>query len=807
MQANTELELAYNFIQQTNRNLFLTGKAGTGKTTFLHRIKEECLKRMVIVAPTGVAAINAKGVTIHSFFQLPFGPILPNTSQQNSTIQRRFNKTKINIIRSLDMVVIDEVSMVRADVLDGIDEVLRRYKDRNKPFGGAQLLMIGDVQQLSPVVRQNEWSLLQQHYATPYFFSSKVFAEANVVSVELKHIYRQQNEDFIRILNEIRDDKLSDQSARILNKQYQPDFSPSKEDGYITLTTHNNRAKAINEKELGKIKSRTHIYSAKFWGNFSENNYPNDENLELKKGAQVMFIKNDSSIEKRYYNGKIGTIISLMNDKVTVDCGKGDVIETVPETWDNIKYSLDSTSQEISEKVEGAFTQMPLRLAWAITIHKSQGLTFEKAIIDAESSFAHGQAYVALSRCKSLEGVVLKSPIKKESIISDNTVKSFTKTVEENAPDEQILNTSKKNYQLNLIIELFDYYQFTYPLSRLIDIYYNNKTTFTGNIIAPLLAIKDKGVVPLLGVASKFKSQLQELSEMVDEPDNDEAIQERFKKALDYFKIQTEEAISKQLSELSFATDNKQVGKDFEKQLSILEEALQVKKTLLNEMDSRFSTKNYLKVRAKAVLEPGKEKPKKQREEVTSTQHKELFEALRMYRTSVSNSSDVPPFQIFTQKTLFEMCELLPATQKELKKVNGMGKIRVEKYGEEILDIINKYAKKNDLQSKVETVEIVKDKRNTKEVSFDYFKEGVTINDIAEKRGLSPNTIETHLAYYVETGDLDIHKIIPKAKVDKGLKFIKDNTFDGLSELRKITGDTFSFGELRMLVNYSKQLA
>lgn len=806
MKTNTELELAYNFIQQTNRNVFLTGKAGTGKTTFLHRIKKECLKRMVVVAPTGVAAINAKGVTVHSFFQLPFGPILPNAVQQNSAIQRKFNKTKINIIRSLDLVVIDEVSMVRADVLDGIDEVLKRYKDRNKPFGGVQVLMIGDVQQLSPVVRQNEWRLLQQHYGTPYFFSSKVFLQANVVSIELKHIYRQQNEDFIRILNEIRDDKLSPQSADILNKQYQPDFSPNADEGYITLTTHNNRAKAINDKALEKIKSRTHIYSAEFWGNFNENSYPNDEHLELKKGAQVMFIKNDSSIEKRYYNGKIGTVIGLKDDKVTVDCGKGDIIETVPETWDNIKYALDKDSQEISESVEGAFTQMPLRLAWAITIHKSQGLTFEKAIIDAESSFAHGQAYVALSRCKSLEGVVLKSPIKNESIISDNTVKSFTKNVEDNTPDEKVLNDSKKHYQLNLIAELFSYYQFTYPLNRLIDIYYNNKTTFTGNIIKPLLVVKDDGVVPLLGVASKFKSQLQELSKAIDKPEDDATIQERFKKALTYFKAQTETKISKPLSELSFATENKQVGKDFEKQLQNLEEQLHVKKMILNTINDHFSTENYLKIRAKAVLDSDKEKPKKQRQEVTSTQHKKLFEALRAFRTSISNSDDIPPFQVFTQKTLFEMCELLPSTKKELKKVNGMGKIRVEKYGEEILEIINDYAKNNDLKSQIEVVEIVKDKRSTKEISYDYFKEGLTIDAIAEKRGLSPNTIETHLGYYIETGDLDIYKIIPKEKVDKGLKLIQENTFDGLSELRQITGEDFSFGELRMILNYSKQL-
>ena len=311
---NKELELALNFIEKTDRNLFITGKAGTGKTTFLHQIKKESLKRMVIVAPTGVAAINAKGVTIHSFFQMPFGPILPNQIANTSNQQRKFSKTKIDIIKSLDLVIIDEISMVRADLLDGIDQVLRRYKNRNKVFGGAQVLMIGDLQQLAPVVKPNEWSLLQQHYNTVYFFSSKAYQEANVVSIELKHIYRQKNEDFITILNEIRNDDLSEKSAKILNERYNPTFSPSKEEGYITLTTHNRRANLINDSELNKLKTKSCFFKAEVSGKFNENAFPNDENLALKIGSQVMFIKNDSSLEKRYYNGKIGVITDISKE-------------------------------------------------------------------------------------------------------------------------------------------------------------------------------------------------------------------------------------------------------------------------------------------------------------------------------------------------------------------------------------------------------------------------------------------------------------------------------------------------------------
>ena len=320
MPKNPELELALQFIEKTDRNLFITGKAGTGKTTFLHKIKSESLKRMVVVAPTGVAAINAKGVTIHSFFQMPFGPILPNQIANTSNQQRKFSKTKIDIIKSLDLIIIDEISMVRADLLDGIDQVMRRYKNRNKVFGGAQVLMIGDLQQLAPVVKPNEWSLLQQHYNTVYFFSSKAYKEANVVSIELKHIYRQKNENFISILNEIRTDTLSTKSAKILNERYNPTFSPTIEDGYITLTTHNNRANAINNSELNQLKNKSSFFKAIVSGKFNENSYPNDETLELKVGAQVMFIKNDSSQDKRYYNGKIGVITDISKESVTVQC-------------------------------------------------------------------------------------------------------------------------------------------------------------------------------------------------------------------------------------------------------------------------------------------------------------------------------------------------------------------------------------------------------------------------------------------------------------------------------------------------------
>ena len=453
MPKNAELNLAHQFIENTDRNLFITGKAGTGKTTFLRSVKEKSHKRMVVVAPTGVAAINAKGVTIHSFFQMPFGPILPDTDLNVSKgFNRKFSKTKINIIKSMDLLVIDEISMVRADLLDGIDRTLRRFRNRNKVFGGVQVLMIGDLQQLSPVIKEQEWDLLRHVYKNGFFFSSLVFQQCEAITIELKHIYRQENPKFIEILNEIRNNVLSEAGAAELNKCYVPEFIPESDAGYIALTTHNNKAEATNNVELEKLTTKTYTYKAEVDGKFPEYAYPNKEALKLKVGAQVMFVKNDTGPEKRYFNGKIGEIIHLDKEEITVRCLDDDFdIAVTPEIWENINYSVDAETKAITEEKIGSYTQMPLRLAWSITIHKSQGLTFEKAIIDAQGAFAHGQTYVALSRCKSLEGLVLKSKIHSSQIINDGNVTTFNKNAKQNAPDETVLEHSQKHFQLDLL--------------------------------------------------------------------------------------------------------------------------------------------------------------------------------------------------------------------------------------------------------------------------------------------------------------------------------------------------------------------
>ncbi|MFT5145725.1 MAG: hypothetical protein ACI9H1_000436 [Polaribacter sp.] len=796
MPKNPELELAIQFIEKTDRNLFITGKAGTGKTTFLHKIKQESLKRMVIVAPTGVAAINAKGVTIHSFFQMPFGPILPNQIA-NTNQQRKFSKTKIDIIKSLDLIIIDEISMVRADLLDGIDQVMRRYKNRNKVFGGAQILMIGDLQQLAPVVKPHEWSLLQQYYNTVYFFSSKAYQEANVVSIELKHIYRQKNEDFIKILNEIRTNTLSDASAEILNKNYNPSFSPTKEEGYITLTTHNNRANLINDSELNKLKIKSTFFKAEISGKFSENAYPNAERLELKVGAQVMFLKNDSSTDKRYYNGKIGIITAISKETVTVQCpNEPDEIVTEKETWSNINYSINEETKAIKEEMIGAFSQIPLRLAWAITIHKSQGLTFERAIIDAEASFAHGQTYVALSRCTSLEGLVLKTPITSSAIINDNTVSIFNESVEENHPDESILNESEKYFQLNLISEILDYQPLLYPITRLIDIFYSNRTSIKGDVIDHLQTIKDDGIVALMKISNGFKNQLNTLSEDDVLPENSSKIQERFIKAITYFLNTTKNSIQKPIDTITFSTDNKAVKKDFSKQFDSLQEKLEEKLFALQKMVKGFKVQEYLQVRANAVLQ--KTEPIKKKK-VASKRDPILALKLRELRDDIAKSLEIAHFQIFTQETLYALCDDLPRTEKELLKVVGMGKTRVTKYGEEILETIKVYCKKNGINSLNEQKK--EDKKPTKQISFELFKAGLSIKEISKERSLTAGTIENHLANYISSGDIDVLELIPL----KRYKNIRNQVeaageVKGLTALKEKVDGSITYMELKMVL-------
>ena len=455
-------ESLFNLAEHTSRSIFLTGKAGTGKTTFLNDFVRKTRKKHIVVAPTGIAAINAGGVTIHSMFGLPLRTFLPTTDRVDSNLANniadlmphfKYRKDKLKLLREIEMIIIDEVSMLRADVLDMMDFSLRHVRRNQQKFGGVQMLFIGDLYQLPPVVRDEY--VLKQYYDSPFFFDSYALKELPLITLELTTVYRQKDENFLEILNEIRDGAVGDIDFDTLNERYLPDFEP-KDEPYVYLTSHNRMADEINQKKLAALPGKSRFYDAEIIGNFNENQFPNDEILELKIGAQIMFIRNDASGEKRYFNGKLAEIVEVDDKEISVIIdGEDEIYKLKKETWEQKRYSLGE-DKSIQEEVLGSFKQYPIRLAWAVTIHKSQGLTFDRLIIDAGKSFASGQVYVALSRCRTLEGIVLKSKITPEVIFSDRRVSKFQDETNANHRIDEILNAEKYDYSIHKIINRID---------------------------------------------------------------------------------------------------------------------------------------------------------------------------------------------------------------------------------------------------------------------------------------------------------------------------------------------------------------
>ena len=582
-------ELAYEYVQHTNRCIFLTGKAGTGKTTFLRRLKDECHKQMAVVAPTGVAAINAEGVTIHSLFQLPPQLFLPPDEARRqlfAEMQMRANKQRV--LRNLELLVIDEVSMVRADLLDTIDAVLRHFKHRPTiPFGGVQLLLIGDLFQLSPVAREEEWRLLQNHYEGLYFFQARVFRELKPIYIEFEHVYRQTNREFLSILNEVRNNALTPNSLCVLNSRYVPDF---KSKSHITLSTHNSKVDAINQREMDELKGKEYTYKATITDTFPESMYPIDEQLTLKVGARVMFIKNDSSTDKLYYNGKLGVVTSLSKQAINVLCDDGTEVNVHNEVWENIRYNADFGSDQVQSEIIGTFTHYPLRLAWAITIHKAQGLTFDQLIIDAEDAFAAGQVYVALSRCRSLEGLTLLTPIPTRALMNAREVLLFTDKQDSLNTIEQNLLPAQKEYLTTLLCALFDFREHTeqlYTLQRMA----NNMTSlqmppneYIADLISPLLELH--------GVGERFQHQIHQLMYQ----DQLDKLQERLQAASQYYAPKIYE-ILKAISDCPLRSNNQSDAAQLKQNILDIYAALSRKAYLQSQMAQNVTVESYFEAR------------------------------------------------------------------------------------------------------------------------------------------------------------------------------------------------------------------
>lgn len=707
MQMNEQFDLAFNFLQNTGTHLFLTGKAGTGKTTFLKRLKEVSPKRMIVVAPTGVAAINAGGVTIHSFFQLPFGPYIPSVGaagNQSNNYSNKFSRDKINIIRSLDLLVIDEVSMVRADLLDAISDVLCRYKDRTKPFGGVQLLLIGDLQQLAPVAKDEDWNLLKDHYASTFFFDSKALSESTYFSIELTHVYRQSDSVFINLLNNIRENCFDDETLQQLNRRYIPDFNPDDKQGYITLTTHNYQAQQINNRKLAELPGKSYRFTAEINNDFPEYSYPTDDNLELKCGAQVMFVKNDSSGDHRYYNGKIGKIVFINPNKITVVGEDGNEIQVEKETWSNVKYTINQETKEITETIAGTFSQYPLKTAWAITIHKSQGLTFEHAIIDASAAFSHGQVYVALSRCKTLEGLVLSSPITRNAMIKDLRIQEFSSSVAEKQPGKEQLEKAQQHYFEELVTELFNFGSIQQRLQYAAYMVYTHLQKLYPELNTQYANIRDAFRSVITEVGGRFQ---QQLSRMISENPNylqDEMIQERVRKGVAYF-IEHIDSLCSSLEENSAVEiDNKESRKAVNNAIGKFTEELHLKQETLKACKEGFSIARYLSAKSKASIEPPaaakkrSERSSQPAKAIISSDilHPELYNSIKRWRYELATEKELPPYTILQQKALLGIVNTLPTNSRELLAIPGIGKKVIENYGSILLGLVEEYKKQSE---------------------------------------------------------------------------------------------------------------
>ncbi|MBR5211154.1 MAG: AAA family ATPase [Bacteroidales bacterium] len=697
MEKDEIFELAERYVTCTGKSVFLTGKAGTGKTTFLKHLTSTTTKRFVVLAPTGVAAINAGGSTIHSFFQLPLCPYLPDvkeliTEYQTPERYRSLRKERVKIIRTLDLLIIDEISMVRADLLDAVDMTLRRYRRNDRPFGGVQLLMIGDAQQLSPVVKENERPFMAQVYPSPYFFHAKALQNMEYVTIELQKVYRQKDRDFLDVLNAVRENRITADVLKVLNSRV---HAYEDDEDTIRLTTHNAQADAVNLRKLEMLPDEVKMFEADIEGDFPENSYPADFVLSLKVGAQVMFIRNDS--EGEYYNGKIGKVEEI-DDKgiIMVSDNEGNMIAVTPVEWENIQYTLDEQTGEIMPSVLGKFRQIPLKIAWAITIHKSQGLTFDRVIIDAGAAFAFGQVYVALSRCRSLEGISLDSPISYSAICSDTHVSQFNSAMPDIRSVSSRISYEEKGYLFDTLRIIFDLEELCKALGWL-------RKSWRGTI-ENIYEAEYQGLIERVAKTEELKATTTTFRRQLDKIeaarlDDDSFLKERLVKASGYFlPVLTEiRNFCQDCAELEI--DNKETKKRIKEASDEVLTILDIEcRTLQMIVSEGFSLDGYNRIRTECLLEDRNVKKAKRLKKIerkpgeAGIVNEELRERLQEWRSERFKQDNVPAYTIMHQSTLMEIATYVPKTKKELLAIKGFGEAKFLKYGEEILKITADYS-------------------------------------------------------------------------------------------------------------------
>ncbi len=724
MESNDEdnllASLAANYVNTTHRHIFLTGKAGTGKTTFLRKIASTSFKKCVIAAPTGIAAINAGGVTLHSLLQLPFGTFVPDEMYVNSSFDNqrvntprsvlsnmKINTSKRKLLRELDLLIIDEVSMLRADTLDCMDTVLKSIRRSQAPFGGLQLLFIGDLLQLPPVVKDDEKPLIDRYYPSSYFFESHALKNSPPIYIELERIYRQSDQEFIDILNNLRNNQLTSDDLLVLNRHFQEYYEL---DNTIFITTHNYKADKINQTKLHDIHNELYTYTAVIEDDFPETMYPATFQLQLKEGAQVIFIKNDPTGEQRFFNGKIGEVVELHEDQILVNCD-GQTIELEQFVWENKRFHLNPGQDEVEEQTIGTFKQFPVKLAWAITVHKSQGLTFENAVIDVSGAFAPGQIYVALSRLTSLEGLTLTAPIPDDILGSEASVLRFTETKPSKDILQEGLLAEQKSFLKGVAMSSFDFQ----PLHRELHQHFRDfdkekkKTAkqqyreWTQKLISDTVDLEE--------VARKFRKQLANYNEQ--DSDFIQLLIERVTKAETFFTPRIQDIVKGINSHLEDLKVKNRVTK-YRKEVLALKEAFQKKQF---EID-----------KSKVILTAIKEGNEPKKDQLKS---------------------------------------LLPKPTSQTSSV----------------------------------------KINTVEVSFDLYEEGLSIEEIAEKRNLSPGTIETHLSKYVESGKIEVQKFVEQEKLENILKVMEVVNTTQLGPIKSKLGDEYTYGDIKFVVAFVKSNA